>query len=352
MRLKESVTGNDIDEKAVKAYRSDIVLQWMTARKGSVHRGEVPIYYIHLDKHDLYKYLFRYVPWKRHLANLGFPVMSSRGDNCAFIFKPAFHKQMKSLKQNKLESEVTCTRCNQPFYVTKSGKYVSEENCVYHWGKLYSTERFEAYLTCCRGEPTSEGCTTGKRHVWSGVTTGMNGPLPGFLQSVSKPKIYGLDCEMYYTAAGLELARVTLVDVRGDVVYDHLVRPEHTVVDYNTRFSGISEADYHPAKSLPQVQQELLDHYIKANTILVGHALENDLRALKLVHTLVVDTAIIFPHARGFPYRRSLRDIAAEVLDISIQNQPGGHDSIQDSKVCLSLVWEKLRLDHNVIVIS
>lgn len=45
------------------------------------------------------------------------------------------------------------------------------------------------------------------------------------------------------------------------------------------------------------------------DTILIGHALDNDLRALRLVHQRVVDTAALFPHARGLPYRRALRDL-------------------------------------------
>ena len=54
-------------------------------------------------------------------------------------------------------------------------------------------------------------------------------------------------------------------------------------MDYNTRFSGVSAKDLKrgPVKSLKDVQNDLLG-FINANTILMGHSLENDLRALKV----------------------------------------------------------------------
>ena len=55
--------------------------------------------------------------------------------------------------------------------------------------------------------------------------------------------------------------------------------------------------------------QRALGQLIGADTILIGHALDNDLRALRLVHQRVVDTAALFPHSRGPPYRRALRDL-------------------------------------------
>ena len=61
------------------------------------------------------------------------------------------------------------------------------------------------------------------------------------------------------------------------------VHPEDPIVDYNTRFSGVSAKDLKrgPVKSLKDVQNDLLG-FINANTILMGHSLENDLRALKV----------------------------------------------------------------------
>ena len=53
----------------------------------------------------------------------------------------------------------------------------------------------------------------------------------------------------------------------------------------------------------------MLSSIIDADTVVLGHGLENDLKALRMVHTRVVDTAVLFQHPRGWPYRRALRDL-------------------------------------------
>ncbi len=57
-----------------------------------------------------------------------------------------------------------------------------------------------------------------------------------------------------------------------------------------------------------------------SRTILIGHSLESDLKALKLLHQSVVDTSVVFPHKMGRPYKRALKGLAAEFLKRIIQN--------------------------------
>lgn len=45
----------------------------------------------------------------------------------------------------------------------------------------------------------------------------------------------------------------------------------------------------------------------------MGHSLDSDLRALKLVHARVVDTAALYPSPRGSPFKQSLKGLAKEV---------------------------------------
>jgi RNA exonuclease 1 len=59
---------------------------------------------------------------------------------------------------------------------------------------------------------------------------------------------------------------------------------------------------------------------VTAETILIGHSLENDLRALKIVHMKCIDTCVMYPHPKGFPYRQSLKFIAKKYLEIDIQS--------------------------------
>ena len=76
--------------------------------------------------------------------------------------------------------------------------------------------------------------------------------------------------------------------------------------------------------------------FIQCNIFLVGHGLENDFRALNLVHTLVVDTSTLYPHFFGLPYRRSLKSLAKSYLKRDIQT--GTHDSLEDARASLELV--------------
>ena len=88
---------------------------------------------------------------------------------------------------------------------------------------------------------------------------------------------------MLFTTQGLELCKVTVVGIDGRLVYETIIRPDDLIVDYNTRFSGVTARDLKrgSVKSLKDVQNDLLG-FINANTILIGHGLENDLRALKV----------------------------------------------------------------------
>ena len=76
-----------------------------------------------------------------------------------------------------------------------------------------------------------------------------------------------------------------MVGIDGRLVYETIIRPDDTIIDYNTRFSGVTARDLkrgnNSVKSLKDVQNDLLG-FINANTILIGHGLENDLRALKV----------------------------------------------------------------------
>lgn len=59
---------------------------------------------------------------------------------------------------------------------------------------------------------------------------------------------------------------------------------------------------------------------VSADTILMGHSLESDLKALKLIHTSVVDTSLVFPHKMGLPYKRALKNLLKEYCQKIIQD--------------------------------
>lgn len=257
--------------------------------------------------------------------------------------------------------EKKCARCDRGFFVLKDGEYLTREKCIYHWGKLqkvYGTSSngvvfVKSEFSCCKGKKNSKGCSTAKLHVWKGVSAGVNKPLEGFVKTKSCKMVpedgnygvYSVDCEMCYTTQGLELAKVTVVAADGRIVYDSYVKPENTIIDYNTRFSGITAKDLkgNAAKSLKDVQHDLMS-FINADTILIGHGLENDLKALKMIHSTVIDTSMIFPHYYGLPFKRSLRSLVKSILKREIQSFE--HDSYEDAKSCMELMLWRLKKDY------
>ena len=132
--------------------------------------------------------------------------------------------------------------------------------------------------------------------------------------------------------------------------------------------------------SLTDVQRDLMQIFT-ADSILIGHSLNSDLVTLKarrrpqrrpsffsipkfqIIHAKVVDTSVVFPHAKGRPYKRALRTLAAEFLNKIIQDsgmiqyiiachakQLGtyaaeGHDSLEDSVVCMEIMRQRVEDD-------
>lgn len=165
-------------------------------------------------------------------------------------------------------------------------------------------------------------------------------------ESSSCGDVYALDCEMCETDLGMELTRVTVVNVDGVVVYDELVRPQSTIINYHTEHSGITGEMLESIKTtVADVQAHFLTELFASDTILVGHSLTSDLRALRLVHLCVADTAILFPHVRGFPFKTSLKYLAKTYLHRDIQTQTElGHDSAEDAVTAMELL--KLKIDN------
>ncbi|CAG8944397.1 unnamed protein product [Penicillium salamii] len=154
--------------------------------------------------------------------------------------------------------------------------------------------------------------------------------------------VFALDCEMCITEGGQsELTRISIVGWDGAVVMDELVKPPRPVINYLTRYSGITPEMLEPVTTtLVDIQQRLLT-LLTPRAILVGHSLNSDLTALKLVHPFIVDTSIIYPHPRGPPLKCSLKWLTQKYQGKQIQNGMEGHDSVEDARAVLELVKMK-----------
>ncbi|XP_019730997.1 RNA exonuclease 1 homolog [Hippocampus comes] len=247
-----------------------------------------------------------------------------------------------------------CCRCGAEYKVNAMGNCLRKEECAFHWGRLRRQKvagGWETMYSCCAAAVGSPGCQTAQQHVQDGRKESSDGYVTTFSKELpvdGNGGVFALDCEMCYTKQGLELTRVTVINSDLKVIYDTFVKPESKVVDFNTRFSGVTAEDLDGATiTLRDVQAVLLSLF-SAESILVGHSLESDLLALKLIHSSVVDTAIVFPHRLGLPYKRALRNLMADYLKRIIQDGVDGHDSSEDATACMELMIWKLKEDAKV----
>ncbi|EDV26268.1 uncharacterized protein TRIADDRAFT_63711 [Trichoplax adhaerens] len=315
-------------------------------------------------KNDLAEY---YEGLKNYIANIDslrrnaypLPVPGKTG---ATSIPSVQEKYLAPVIQRNGDRLCKCNRCEKTFYLSKDGMQVHEDQCVFHYGRIITKRVFilrfkyfggwngyfnERAYSCCGQLVGRTGCTTYKNHVFRYYGDMSSGYVTTASSITAGIGVYALDCEMCYTSNGMELCRITLIDHNIKIICDTLVKPSGRVIDYNTRFSGVTESDMEGINvTLRDVQATLLS-YINGDTILVGHGLEHDLLVLKLIHEKIVDTALVFPHRRGLPYKRSLKNLARDHLGRTIQSSDKiGHDSIEDAATCIDLMKWKIKNDE------
>ncbi|KAL5350039.1 RNA exonuclease 3 [Pseudogymnoascus australis] len=293
-----------------------------------------------------------------------------------------------------------CDRCKSRFQVfpgrrESDGLLTSGGACTYHWGKPYfpsraatdvkGSKREKRYRCCGQAIGDTAGCTKADTHVFKVSEVKRLAALFNF---ITTPENDDADD-----------------DEPRDPLLDVLVRPLGEVLDLNTRWSGVSASQLTNAPSLPSLPipltpkdsaklqgipklhvvespaaaRSLLLRFLTPRTPVIGHGLENDLNAVRLIHPTVIDTALLFPHQAGLPYRHALRTLVSLHLGRTIQagggvatasasaaasgstSKPGaagadgeevtaGHDSKEDANAAGDLVrwavgreWEKMQ---------
>ncbi|KAH3760370.1 Small RNA degrading nuclease 5 [Pelomyxa schiedti] len=167
-------------------------------------------------------------------------------------------------------------------------------------------------------------------------------PLPPGLKVPQDQLMVALDCEMCCTADGLQLARVSIVDEQCKVLLDTLVKPVKPVTDYITNITGITAEQLDAAPfSFEEAQQKVLS-IVHAETILVGHGLDNDLTTLKIAHRRVIDTSLLYKFLKD-NRRAKLQDLAKQYIHEIVHTVGTSHDSIQDASLAMRLVQERIK---------
>ncbi|PWA54150.1 small RNA degrading nuclease 1 [Artemisia annua] len=153
-----------------------------------------------------------------------------------------------------------------------------------------------------------------------------------------------VDCEMVLCEDGTDaLVRVCVVDRDLNVKLDELVKPDRAVADYRTHITGVAAKDLEQVTcSLQDVQVSMMK-LLARGTILVGHSLNNDLQALKVDHTRVIDTSLVFKYWSGSNFRRpSLNDLCKSVLGYELRKEGEPHDCLEDARAAMKLVLAKI----------
>lgn len=132
------------------------------------------------------------------------------------------------------------------------------------------------------------------------------------------------------------LARVSVVNSKGETLYDKFVKPTETVTDYRTPVSGIRSEDIENGEIFTKVKKEVT--IILKNKLLIGHAIEHDLKVLKISHPkhMIRDTSTYWKFKQLTEGRTpGLKRLTLHFLGASIQE--GEHSSVQDAKAALQL---------------
>ncbi|CAL1696445.1 unnamed protein product [Somion occarium] len=102
------------------------------------------------------------------------------------------------------------------------------------------------------------------------------------------------------------VARVVIVDYRGNLVVDTFVRPTQPVSDYRTAQTGIRPVHLAGAPQFDDVQRYVAG--LLKGKILVGYALWNFLSVLGLSHPAIDtrDTALFMPFRKSLKYKPNI----------------------------------------------
>lgn len=169
-------------------------------------------------------------------------------------------------------------------------------------------------------------------------------PFPGR----EKRTAIALDCEMVTVETGVnEIAFLSAVDfLTGEILINNYVQPSQKVINWNTRSSGLTPSIMNRAVSMDLAilggwdrARQMLWDFMDADTVLIGHSIQNDLNVLGMFHSRIVDSSILtaaavypeLPSAQRLTRTWALKTLAKELLDYDIQNRKKGHSALEDA---------------------
>lgn len=373
-------------KQRILAYRKMSLEEWVKLRRGAIAEAKgglankAPFKRVHTLLYPDEEYLF--LP---HLKATE-AALEAHG----VITEMSTEAELKDTRtaQQCADHWETCARCDGRFQVfpdrrESDGALTTGGKCRHHWGKKFypKQERGQpkepARWSCCNESLGTLGCTVSETHAFKISDKNRLSLVMPFIHTPANDKVdpkaaVCFDCEMGYTTYGLELMRLTVISwPNHKPLLDILVRPLGNILDFNTRFSGITQDQFLNAKPYdpenpkpmrsdlrivesPYIARDLFLSHVSPQTPVIAHAIENDLSSIRLIHPTIVDTVILFPTRSGLPYRHGLKALAKMYLDIDIQQAgAAGHDSYEDARTTGELVrvkvaekWKELKTNR------
>ena len=171
---------------------------------------------------------------------------------------------------------------------------------------------------------------------------------------LENPQAIAIDCEMCETRDPVSgsidskaLCRLSVINADNpeEVLLDTLVKPAWPVVDHRSRINGIKEEHLANVQFTLRHAQAFLMALCSNETVIIGHALHNDLGALKMEHHCIVDSSFLFPIKDTPNATPSLKDLALSVVK---KEMPQTHDSVNDARIALLCLETYLAKKGNV----
>jgi RNA exonuclease 1 len=179
-------------------------------------------------------------------------------------------------------------------------------------------------------------------------------PKPYGAWCAKNPQVIAIDCEMCETQDPLTgsknhkaLCRVSIVNGEKpeEVLLDTLVKPAWPVTDYRSRINGIKKEHLESVEFTLRHAQAFLMALCSEETIIVGHAVQNDLVALNMEHHVVADSSFLFKAQDSTSASVSLKDL---VMGVFKKEMPDTHDSVNDARKAFECVLHYVEKNGDV----
>ncbi|KAF2754755.1 hypothetical protein EJ05DRAFT_540827 [Pseudovirgaria hyperparasitica] len=212
-------------------------------------------------------------------------------------------------------------------------KSLRDIRCRFHPGHYSSASRGKPkQWTCCgqtNGAKVASPCRGCKWHVPKSTSLAELRKKFGYRATPQLPNdgraesiAVAIDCEMGTSVEGdSELIRVTVIDYfTAARLLDTLVYPAVPMAHFNTRFSGVTRKDMESARREKRCimgrerARAAVWKHVGPATIVIGHAANNDLAALRWIHMQVIDTLLIAQQITNETVSQTQEDEAAEEM--------------------------------------